>query len=103
MKAPDLQEHWYQIWFDSPYYHLLYKHRDEEEARKFLDNLLAFLNPPPKSKILDVACGIGRHALHLSQKGMDVTGIDLSERNIAKAKKLEGPQLHFIRNDMRDV
>ncbi|HOM90919.1 MAG TPA: SAM-dependent methyltransferase, partial [Bacteroidia bacterium] len=31
---------WFQSWFDSPYYHILYKDRDNQEAEYFMDNLL---------------------------------------------------------------
>src|SRR5436853_6516213 len=60
---------WFESWFDSPYYHVLYKERDDLEARSFLDSLIGYLNPAPGSTILDVACGKGRHSLYLNQKG----------------------------------
>ena len=30
---------WFESWFDTPYYHLLYQHRDDKEAHKFIKNL----------------------------------------------------------------
>ncbi|GAB3824781.1 hypothetical protein GCM10028895_33590 [Pontibacter rugosus] len=50
---------WFSTWFDSPYYHILYKDRDMQEARHFMDKLLAYLHPKPHEKILDLACGKG--------------------------------------------
>ncbi|WP_266203549.1 class I SAM-dependent methyltransferase [Pontibacter kalidii] len=94
---------WFSTWFDSPYYHILYQHRDMQEAQHFMDRLLAHLHPKPNDRILDLACGKGRYSRYLSQKGYDVTGIDLSERSISYAKKYEGEQLHFERHDMREV
>jgi 2-polyprenyl-3-methyl-5-hydroxy-6-metoxy-1,4-benzoquinol methylase len=38
-------------------------------------------------KILDVGCATGRHAIELSRRGYHVTGIDLSESQLARAKK----------------
>ncbi|MBW8050360.1 MAG: methyltransferase domain-containing protein [Cytophagales bacterium] len=76
---------WYNKWFNSPYYHLLYKHRDEDEAKLFIDNLEDYLQLKPGDKILDMPCGRGRHAVYLNKKGYDVTGIDLSEENIKYA------------------
>jgi len=38
-------------------------------------------------KILDVGCGTGRHAIELSKRGYSVTGIDLSENQLARAKE----------------
>ena len=48
---------WYASWFDTPYYHLLYKERDQGEAQMFMNNLTSFLNIPKGGKILDLACG----------------------------------------------
>jgi SAM-dependent methyltransferase len=98
----DKQEEWFDKWFDSPYYHLLYEHRDEDEAALFLENLFRFLNPPLNSKILDLACGNGRHAIYLNALGYEVTGADLSANNINQANNFSGKRLHFIRHDMRN-
>ena len=62
---------WFADWFNSPYYHLLYNHRNEAEAAAFIDNLVAHLAPPPASRMLDLACGKGRHALQLAGKGFE--------------------------------
>ena len=94
---------WYESWFDSPYYHILYEHRDVTEARQLIDRLLDFLQPRPGAQMLDVACGRGRHAVYLHSKGFDVTGFDLSERNIAYDRSYETPTLHFFRHDMRRI
>jgi len=88
-------------WFSSPYYHILYKNRDDEEAKFFLSNLLDHLNIPKKAKLLDVACGSGRHSIFLNKQGYEVEGIDLSERNIKLAKAHENEKLHFHVHDMR--
>lgn len=110
-EMPSMREpSWFEKWFDSPFYHLLYKNRDEEEARKFVDNLIHKLALPKGSKILDLACGKGRHAIHLNNLGYDVIGLDLSEESINLAKKAEnalpaGRQdtLAFFVHDMRDL
>jgi SAM-dependent methyltransferase len=92
---------WFKDWFNSPYYHQLYFNRDEKEAALFIDKLIHHLQPPPHSRMLDVACGKGRHSIHLADKGYDVTGIDLSEDSIQEALKYESGKLHFYRHDMR--
>ncbi|ALI99073.1 SAM-dependent methyltransferase [Rufibacter tibetensis] len=94
---------WFYTWFDSPYYHLLYKNRDAKEAQRFMDNLLNHLRPKPTCKLMDLACGKGRHAIYLNKKGYDVTGLDLSEKSIAFAKQFENERLHFFVHDMREV
>jgi SAM-dependent methyltransferase len=89
-------------WFDTAYYHLLYAHRDENEATKFIDRLIQFLNPQAGTSMIDIACGKGRHALQLAQKGFNVFGIDLSPSSIDAARKLEQSNLKFLVHDMRN-
>ena len=92
---------WFKDWFNSPYYHQLYFNRDEQEAAIFIDALIDHLKPSPGALMLDVACGKGRHAFHLAQKGFDVTGIDLSEDSIKEALLQQSENLHFYMHDMR--
>jgi SAM-dependent methyltransferase len=97
------KEEWFKVWFNSPYYHILYRHRNEEEAARLLDNLIALFNPPSGSPVLDLGCGRGRHSVYLNEKGFDVTGIDISEENIAFNKQFENDKLKFFVHDMRKV
>jgi SAM-dependent methyltransferase len=53
------------------------------------------------SVVLDLACGKGRHSKYLHAKGHDVTGIDLSAKNIAYCKQFETDDLNFYEHDMR--
>lgn len=94
---------WFREWFDSPYYHQLYFERDEKEATAFINRLLSVLHPPASSRILDLACGRGRHSRILAEKGFDVTGIDLSAHSIAYARQFEKDNLHFYQHDMRQT
>lgn len=91
---------WYASWFDTPFYHILYKDRDNSEAESFMHNLTNYLNIPEGGKILDLACGKGRHAVYLNSIGYDVTGVDLSENSIEFAKQFENETLHFDVHDM---
>ena len=93
---------WFESWFDTPYYHILYKERNEEEAQLLMDNLTQYLNLPENAKILDLACGKGRHAIYLNSLDYDVTGADLSENSIAEASKFANEKLHFKVHDMRE-
>lgn len=92
---------WYKEWFNSSYYHRLYFERDEKEAEAFIQQLIEFLQPPSQSRMLDVACGKGRHSKFLASKGFDVTGIDISPASIAFARQYAHDQLHFFVHDMR--
>jgi len=95
-------ENWFTSWFDTPYYHILYKDRNYREAQIFMDNLTHYLNLPEKAKVLDLACGKGRHSIYLNQLGFDVLGADLSENSIAEASKNSNETLHFKVHDMRE-
>jgi len=95
-------EDWFAAWFDTSYYHLLYNHRDEEEAQAFIARLVRFLDLKHNTKVLDLACGKGRHARILHALGMDVLGTDLSPKSIAFAQESAEDGLRFQVQDMRE-
>lgn len=94
---------WFEAWFDTKYYHMLYKHRNDEEARQFLDNILGFTKLNAGAHVQDLACGTGRHSIYLNSLGYEVVGLDLSKNSILKAKESESDTLHFYLHDMREV
>jgi SAM-dependent methyltransferase len=113
-----MTKEWFANWFDSPYYHVLYQNHNEQDAQRFIDNLLNHLTPQYENaetqsegipmgnliadtRILDLACGKGRHSCQIAAKGFDVTGLDLSESSIKFAQQLETETLHFYQHDMR--
>lgn len=96
------EKEWFENWFDTPFYHVLYDYRNDEEARFFMKNLIAFLNLEPGNKILDLPCGKGRHSVFLNEEGFKTTGADLSVNSIQFAKRFENPDLKFIVHDMRE-
>lgn len=93
---------WFATWFDSKYYHILYKNRNDEEAANFLNNIIQFLKIKHKESILDLACGKGRHSKFLANKNFTVFGCDLSENSINYAKRFESNNLKFAVKDMRN-
>lgn len=93
---------WYANWFNTPYYHLLYKNRDAFEAKKFMDNLTQHLSLQEDETIMDLACGKGRHSYYLNSLGYQVTGVDLSENSIQYAKQYENDRLQFAVHDMTE-
>ena len=99
----NLPRPWYVEWFNTPYYHILYRNHDDKEAQQFVNGLVQFLPISPDMRVLDVACGKGRHAIYLNQLGINVTGIDLAENSIKAAKKHKNDRLHFYVHDMREV
>ncbi|MEP6467905.1 MAG: class I SAM-dependent methyltransferase [Parafilimonas sp.] len=92
---------WFRLWFGSPYYDLLYKNRNSEEAATLIDKLTLYLQIPEHSFILDAACGKGRHSIALAAKGFDVIGIDICPPAIMEAKQFETDKLHFYVHDIR--
>ena len=93
---------WFASWFDTSYYHQLYNHRSEEEAQTFIERLVDFLALEPKSEVLDLACGKGRHARTLHALGLNVLGTDLSPESIAFANESAVDGLQFKVQDMRE-
>lgn len=94
---------WFEAWFASPYYHTLYQDRDEKEAREFIENLIAYLQPKTNDRFLDLACGAGRHAIHINKLGYSVVGTDLSSPSIDTALKSANDKLDFYVQDMRNL
>lgn len=98
-----MEKEWFASWFDTSYYHTLYKNRNDVEAKQFVVNLIDYLNLQKSTKVLDLACGKGRHSVTLNELGFDVLGVDLSPASIASASKHENERLHFAVHDMREV
>jgi 2-polyprenyl-3-methyl-5-hydroxy-6-metoxy-1,4-benzoquinol methylase len=64
------------------------------------------LNFDKSLKILDVGCGTGRHSIELSKRGYSVTGIDLSETQLEKAREkaeINNLEIDFLRHDARNL
>lgn len=71
------------------------------EAKAFIYKLIEHLNPAEKSRMMDVACGKGRHSVTLASLGYDVIGIDISSDSISFAKQFEKENLEFFQHDLR--
>ena len=99
----DEANNWFKEWFNTSDYHLLYSHRDFQEAGVIIDHISQLLQLKPASKVVDLACGRGRHSVALHRKGFKVYGLDLSEQNIQYAyKHFSNRDLEFFQHDMRD-
>jgi len=92
---------WFASWFDSVHYHKLYGYRNDAEAARFLDVLIARLRPRRGARVLDLGCGAGRHAKYLASKNLRVVGMDLAAGSISEAKRCRQPGLRFLQHDMR--
>ena len=95
---------WYKTAFRYDYLRV-YPHRNDEEARRQVDFLVDRLDVPSSCEVLDLGCGDGRHSLELARRGFRVTGLDLSEELLERARRRtadEGLDITFMRGDMRD-
>lgn len=94
---------WYERSFGRDYL-LVYRHRDFQGATQEVHGMMEWLRLPASASILDLCCGMGRHALALAEAGYRVTGVDLSEVLLeeAMAHDTRG-QVKFLRGDMREL
>ncbi len=101
----DRQKMWYEEMFEDygeKYDQESFTHGTVGEC-DFIENEIDFNK---QAKILDIGCGTGRHTLELTRRGYNVTGIDLSERQvgIAREKALkENLEVRFIKADAREL
>jgi 2-polyprenyl-3-methyl-5-hydroxy-6-metoxy-1,4-benzoquinol methylase len=94
---------WYKEWFDSDNYLKVYSHRDETEAERLVNQIVNNTNFVSGSKVLDMACGSGRHSIIFASKGYEVTAIDLSKNLIATAEanaKEQNVNIEFVNSDI---
>ena len=88
-------------WYDrafGPWYERLYPHRSPAEAERAVDGITPFL---PRSGILDVGCGAGRHLRVLLARGFDAVGLDRSPVLLARAADDARLRGRLVRGDMR--
>jgi SAM-dependent methyltransferase len=97
MSAP---AEWFRDWFGDAYLSL-YPHRDEDEAEAGVDLFVRSGEPAPGGRILDLACGAGRHLQRLRARGFEATGMDLSALLLSEGARR--PDVHgaLVRGDMR--
>jgi SAM-dependent methyltransferase len=98
---------WYESLFDANYL-LLFDNlpRLLEAAEAEVEFLHRCLDVPAGSKILDLGCGFGRHAVGLASCGYRVTGLDLSEALLALARRVAkglGAEVDWQHRDLRDL
>jgi SAM-dependent methyltransferase len=89
---------WFEEWFGEEYL-ALYPHRNLAEAARAVDLIRATLPWKSGWRVLDVACGAGRHSRALRDSGARCTGLDLSAALLRRARSVAGVPL--IRADMR--
>ncbi len=93
---------WFKHWFGEEY-HDLYPHRDDEDARRAVALIRSAVTWKNGDRILDLACGPGRHAAELARGGGRVIGFDLSRAMLRRARAHEHTRgtAELVRGDMR--
>lgn len=99
------QKQWYELLFEN------YGKKYDEESfvqgtRGECDFIEKEIGFDKTLKILDVGCGTGRHAIELTKRGYSVTGIDLSESQLERAREKtesEGLKIDFLQHDARNL
>ena len=96
--------YWWQKFFDE-HYLKIYKDLEKETSGE-VEAIIKMMDLKHKAKILDLCCGYGRHSIEFAQRGFKVTGYDLSDFFIEKAKKDSaemGLKIEFVKGDMRKL
>ncbi len=78
-----------------------------ENTAREVDFIIDALELSEKQRVLDLACGFGRHALELARRGHSVVGVDITPDYIAEARRLAEENnvkdTEFICADLRQV
>jgi len=88
------------------YYDMIYGRKEYQKESDVIERIIAKSCTRRPTNILDIGCGTGSHAIALSKRGFNVTGIDFSPRMIEKAKKNAAAQkskARFVVQDMRKI
>lgn len=100
-----MKSEWFKDWFNTQEYLNLYKHRNEDEAEQHIKLILDNVETFAGYRVLDMACGAGRHSILLAKKGLIVTAVDLSDNLLSIAKKTadeENLKIEFVKSDIRE-
>lgn len=97
---------WYEAFFGQDYFEIYGAVLTPERAAAHVDGIVSLLDLKAGARVLDLACGHGRHSILLAKRGVDVTGYDLSEVFLERARtdaKAEGVKVRWMQGDMREL
>jgi SAM-dependent methyltransferase len=100
------QPHWWTEYFDEDFIHLYRPFLPAERTGREVAGIIAALDLEPDSRVLDIACGWGRHAVELAREGCQVSGLDRSETLLRQAQRnavQARVQVQWVRGDVRDL
>lgn len=100
------QTDWWATLFDQKYLDTYLADLTPERTLREVDFVVRTANLQPSDRVLDLACGHGRHSIELAKRGFNVVGLDYSEPFIEKAKadaRQAGVNIEFMRGDMKNL
>jgi cyclopropane fatty-acyl-phospholipid synthase-like methyltransferase len=96
MMIKEIKDNWYEDFFQGINCELWEKAIPTDVTMQEVDFLLGELNLQKGQHILDIPCGFGRHAIELSKRGFNVTGVDISATFIkGLAERIISEKLHI--------
>lgn len=87
-------------------YHITQKQNLKQRTLTEVNGVIHLLNLKPRSKILDIPCGYGRHSIELAKRGFIVTGSELNAKHLSVAKReaRKNPaKIKFIKENMINI
>ena len=100
------KEDWWKLSFDQRYLDTYLTDLTPERTSKEIDFVVNAAGLVPQDRILDVACGHGRHSIELARRGFTVVGLDYSTVFLEKAKadaEKAGVKVDFIQGNMKEL
>ncbi len=98
----DIPQDWYETAFTGMSADMAWTERTGSE----IDRALTMLRPEGGERILDLACGTGRHSLELVRRGFSVVGVEIGEELVEIANKdaaEQGLEADFVQGDLREL
>src|SRR3954454_15571959 len=98
----EIAQDWYRTAFDGSTAEMAWTDRTEAEVER----AMRMLRPQGGERVLDLACGSGRHSLELKRQGFEVVGADISPELLEIARRdaaKEGLEVEFVEADLREL
>jgi SAM-dependent methyltransferase len=102
----DHQEEWWKDFFSDLWLDVQKSFKTDEETYAEVRFIERALHLAPRSRVLDVPCGVGRHSIELAKQGHHVTGVDLALPLLDDARqkaKEHSVEVRWDQRDMRDL
>ncbi len=101
-----IPSNWYTEFFNEDYLKIYSERLSHDVTERETSFVVDSLGLQEGARVLDLACGHGRHAIALARRSMVVTGQDLNEDYLRKARAdavREGVEIETVHGDMRDI